>query len=251
MKKTKLHILGVSIAVGLALTGCTSQQIATGVGVVNDVLKNTGGTLTPTNDEIVKGLKEALVQGISKGSGLASQTDGYLKNGRLKIPFPPDTKKMEANLRSIGLGNQVDKFIETLNRGAEDAAKSALPVFKDAITKMSVQDAMSILKGDKDAATQYLRKTTEAALMAQYKPIVQQSLDKVNATKYWGELVTKYNQIPLVEKVNPDLNAFASQKAIDGLFLLVKDEEANIRDNIAARTSDLLKKVFGYATSGK
>jgi hypothetical protein len=202
-----------------------------------------GGKLS--NEEIVQGLKEALTQGISKGADLVSVVDGYNKNLEIKIPFPPDAKRVEDRIRQIGMGNDVDKFITTLNRGAEDAAKEAKPIFINAIKQMSFDDALSILKGNPDAATQFLKRTTSAELKNKFSPVVQKSLDKVEATKYYGSLVGTYNKIPFVNKANPDLNAYATDKAIEGLFTMIAKEEKNIRENPGARASDILKKVFG------
>jgi hypothetical protein len=207
-------------------------------------LKNAIKGESVTTEEVAEGLKEALTNGVSKGSDLASKLDGYYKNPEIKIPFPPDVKHVETKLRQIGMGAQVDKFIESLNRGAEDAAKESKPIFVSAVKQMTIQDAWSILKGEQDAATQYLKKTTTGQLTDKFMPIVHASLEKVNATKHYAELVTAYNKIPLVQKVNPDLDQYATGKAIDGLFILVAKEEKNIRTNPVARTSDLLKKVF-------
>jgi hypothetical protein len=198
-----------------------------------------------TNEEIANGLKEALTQGISKGADALSQVDGYFKNPKIKIPFPPDAQKMEKKLRDIGMGQDVDKFIETLNRGAEDAAKQAKPIFVDAIKKMTITDVMSILKGQPDAATQYLKKTTNTQLQAQFKPVIKASLDKVGATKHYKDLATEYDKIPFVKKVNPDLEAYTTDLAIQGLFYTIANEEKEIRSNPVARTTDLMKKVFG------
>lgn len=201
---------------------------------------------TLTTEEVGGGLKEALINGISKGADLVSLTDGYFKNPEIKIPFPPDVKKVEDKLRQIGLGNKVDDFVMTLNRGAEEAAKEAKPIFISAIKQMTIQDAWALLKGEPDAATQFLKRTTTDQLRQKFSPVVQVALDKVNATKYYGDVVGTYNKIPFVEKVNPDLNAYATDKAIEGLFVMVAKEEKNIRENPVARTTDLLKKVFGY-----
>ena len=198
-----------------------------------------------SSDEVALGLKEALTNGVSKGSDLVSQVDGYFKNPEIKIPFPPEVKQVESRLRQIGMGDEVDKFVLTLNRGAEDAAKEAKPIFVAAIKQMTIQDAWAILKGEKDAATQYLKKSTSTLLKEKFKPIIQNSLKKVNATKYYGDLVNTYNKIPLVQKVNPDLDEYATDKAIEGLFFMIAKEEKNIRENPLARTSELLKKVFG------
>jgi hypothetical protein len=198
-----------------------------------------------TTAEVADGLKEALINGISKGSDLVSQLDGYFKNPEIKIPFPPDVKKVEDRLRQLGLGNEVDKFVLTLNRGAEDAAKEAKPIFIAAIKQMTIEDAWGILRGDPDAATQYLMRTTSPQLKEKFSPVIQNSLDKVNATKYYGEIISRYNSIPFVQKVNPDLNEYATDMAMKGLFNMIAKEEKNIRENPVARTTELLKRVFG------
>ena len=219
--------------------GCTVQQINQ---TIDEYLN--GDKLT--TEEVTSGLKEALVQGITNGSNLASRKDGYFKNSLIKIPFPPDAIKVANTLRDIGLGRQVDRFVMTLNRGAEDAAKSAKPIFVEAIRQMTIQDAWAILQGENDAATQYLKRTTSQSLYGAFKPVIKNSLDKVNATRYYGDLVTRYNRIPLVERVNPDLDDYATNLAIDGLFKLIAAEEGKIREDPVARTTALLKKVFGY-----
>ncbi len=227
---------------GFILGACTSAQISQTLGDVNKTL---GGSQPLTTAEVVDGLKEALIKGISTGSDMASQVDGYFKNPQIKIPFPPDVQRVEDKLRQIGLGGEVDKFVMTLNRGAEDAAKEAKPIFVTAIRSMTIEDAWEILKGEDNAATEYLRRTTSAQLKEKFLPVIRNSLDKVNATRYYSDIVTRYNQLPLVQKVNPDLDDYAADKAIDGLFYLIANEEKNIRDNPAARTTELLKKVFG------
>jgi hypothetical protein len=154
-------------------------------------------------------------------------------------------KKVEDKLRQIGLGVEVDKFVMTLNRGAEDAAKEAKPIFISAIKQMTIEDAWGILKGEPDAATNFLKRTTTAQLKEKFKPVVQNSLNKVNATKYYGDIVNNYNKIPFVDKVNPDLNDYATDMAIQGLFTMIANEELNIRKDPVARTTELLKRVFG------
>ena len=227
----------------MVLTGCTSAQINQ---AINDVNKTIGGEKPLTTAEVAEGLKEALVKGISTGADLVSVTDGYFKNPEIKIPFPPEVKKVEDAVRKIGLGSQVDKFVLTLNRGAEDAAKEAKPIFIAAIKSMTIQDAWSILKGEENAATEYLKRTTAPLLKEKFKPVIQNSLNKVNATKYYGDIVSRYNQIPLVEDVNPNLDDYATDKAIEGLFVMIAKEEKEIRKDPVARTTELLKRVFGY-----
>jgi len=177
-----------------------------------------------SEDEVISGLKAALEKGISKGSDQASAEDGYFKNTKIKIPFPPDVKNVETKLRQIGMSKQVDRFILSLNRGAEKAAKESKPIFVSAIKSMTVQDAWGILKGEDDAATQYLNKTTSPQLKAKFQPIIKKSLDEVNATKYYADLINAYNKIPFVKKVNPSLDEYATDKAIYGLFVLIAEE---------------------------
>lgn len=232
----------IYVIVLLALMGCTAAQINQALLTAGQTI---GGEAPLTNDDVAAGLKEALIKGISNGSDMASQLDGYFKNEAIKILFPPDVKRVEEKLRQIGLGNEVDKFVMTLNRGAEDAAKEAKPIFISAVRSMTIEDAWGILKGEQDAATQYLKRTTSAQLKEKFSPVIQNSLDKVNATKYYGDLVGTYNKIPFVDKANPDLNDYATDKAIEGLFVMVAKEEKDIRQNPMARTTDLLKRVFG------
>jgi hypothetical protein len=233
----KIKIIIISIMLG----ACTAAQINQAISTAGGAL---GGETPLTADDVANGLKEALIKGISNGSDLASQMDGYFKNEAIKILFPPDVKKVEEKLRQIGLGGEVDKFVMTLNRGAEDAAKEAKPIFISAIRSMTIDDAWGILKGDQNAATEYLKRTTSAQLKQKFSPVIQNSLDKVNATKYYADLVNTYNKIPFVEDVNPDLNDYATDKAIEGLFVMVAKEEKEIRQDPLARTTDLLKRVF-------
>jgi hypothetical protein len=213
--------------------------------LINDAKKAIGTPKALTKEEVANGLKEALVNGITKGTDLTSKMDGYFKNPEIKIPFPNDVKKVEDKLRQLGMGSEVDRFVLTLNRGAEEAAKEAKPIFISAIKQMSIDDAFAVLKGQPDAATQFLKRTTSAQLKEKFKPVVQTNLDKVNATKYYGDLITNYNRIPFISKVNPNLNDYATDMAIQGLFTMIAKEEKSIRQDPAARTTDLLKKVFG------
>jgi hypothetical protein len=196
-------------------------------------------------DAIASGLKAALEQGITKGVSSASATDGFLKNPFIKIPFPPEINFVEEKLRMIGLGGEVDKFVTSMNRGAESAAKSALPIFLKAIVNMSITDAIGLLKGGENAATLFLKKSTYENLVTLFKPTMQASLGASEATKLYGQIMGKYNQIPFVQKANPDINDYATRKAVDGLFTLIAQEEKNIRQNPTARATDLLKSVFG------
>lgn len=207
----------------------------------------TGGTTAPalSNDEIIKGLREALTVGTNSSTAIASKADGYLKNPRLFIPWPEEAKDMREKLIKLGMQKQVTDFETSLNRSAEEAAKKAAPVFINAITNMSISDGLAILNGNDTAATNYLRKSSYQPLYNEFLPVVKEAIAKVNVTKYWNPLVTKYNKIPGVKKQNPDLNDYVTKKAANGLFVLVADEEAKIRKDPMARVTDLLKKVFG------
>ena len=203
---------------------------------------NSGTPLT--TEEITRGLKEALSVGSRNASGTASKVNGYYKNPLLFIPFPPEAQNVADKLRQIGLGNKVDEFIVALNRGAELAAKESAPVFVNAITSMSINDAVGILKGSDTSATSYLRRTTGAQLQTRFQPIIDKSLSTVNATKYWTDIINTYNKIPLVKKMNPNLSSYTTGMAIKGLFVLVGQEETKIRRDPAARVTEILKKVF-------
>ena len=230
MKKMITLVLFVAI-----LSGC-------------DVLK----TLPQTSDGTVseyeagQGIKEALGQGLVKAVLQLNKEDGFFKDAFYKLLLPPDAKKIENTLRDLGLGKMVDKAILQINRGAEDAAGYAKPIFVDAIRNMSLSDAIGLLRNGDTSATHFFREKTTDKLTAAFLPVIKSSLDKVDATKYYGDIVTKYNNFPTTfRKINPDLPGFVTDKATNALFDLVAKEEKNIRENFAARTTDLLKKVFG------
>lgn len=207
--------------------------------------------MNPTNAEINSGIKEALEKGTGISAERLSVQNGYLGNLDVKILFPQEAKNVESTLRSLGLGSMCDQVITSLNRAAEDAAMEAKPIFVDAIKQMSFQDVQKILLGEQNAATQYFQGTTTTSLSAKFSPIIDASLKKVDATKYWSDVMTRYNKVPFVKKVDTDLTAYVTQKAIDGLFIEIAKEELKIRENITARTSPLLQKVFGYAEKQK
>jgi hypothetical protein len=201
-----------------------------------------------TEGEAGQAIKDALSKGIFKGVEKVSVVDGYLKNDFIKIPFPENAKRVESTLRSIGLGSQVDKMIETMNHAAENAAKESLPIFTSVIKQMTVSDAISIINNkEQDAATKYLQKTTNDQLVVAFKPFIKTALDKLNATKYWSDVMSQYNRVPFVQKVKTDLPDFVTRKAIDGLFYMIAQEELKIRKDPGARTTEILKKVFGNA----
>jgi len=203
--------------------------------------KTKGGSLT--NDEVVAGLKEALSVGAERGTKQLSAVDGFFGNAAIKILMPDEAKKVEQKLRSVGFGKQVDQAILSMNRGAEDAAKSAAPIFINAVKQMSIQDAMGILRGGDNAATNYLKGKTTTQLTDAFRPVIEESLKKVDATKYWNTVFTTYNQFSK-EKVNPDLVAYVTEKALSGIFVQLAEEEMKIRKDPMARTTEILKKVF-------
>ena len=207
------------------------------------------GTVAPpalTNEEVIKGLKEALTLGTNNSSGMAGKLDGFYKNPKIYIPWPEEAKDMKVKLTKMGMTKKITEFETSLNRAAEEAALKAAPVFIDAITNMSLQDGFAILKGVDTAATNYLRKTTYSPLKDKFMPIVKEAVAKVKVTSYWLPLATAYNKLPGVKKQNPNLDEYLTNKAINGLMLLIADEEIKIRKDPMARVTDLLKKVFGF-----
>lgn len=221
----------------LALSACSPQQLQDALGTVLD-----SGALT--DGEVSSGLKQALEIGIGKGSDQLSALDGYFKSP-YKILLPPEARKVTDRLSKVPGFSQVENILlEKINRGAEDAAKMAKPIFVDAIKQMSFEDAMTILLGTDNAATGYLNDKTNAQLYNAFNPVIVNSLDKFKARKYWTDAVTAYNKIPFIQKADPSLDNYVTTQALKGLFSMVEKEEVNIRKNVSARTSDLLKKVF-------
>jgi len=223
---------------------------------IGDVLKKVSGSGTattgkPSTLEIASGIKQALEIGTSRGADLLSAKDGFMGNMAVKILFPPEAQKVEKTLRTLGMGKLADNVILSLNRAAEDAAKEAKPIFVSAIKQMTIADATNILLGSQDAATNYFKRVTTSQLMEKFKPVINTSLAKVGATKYWGDATGQYNKLPLVKPLNTDLSDYVAQKAIDGMFIQVAQEELKIRDNLGARSTSLLQKVFGYADKNK
>lgn len=237
----------------LAITTGNAQTRVRGAESVHNPVPpplTTGTTksLSLPNDDIVNGLKEALTVGTNNSTALASKVDGFYKNPALFIPFPPQAKEVKDYANKIGMSSEVNKFEMTLNRAAEEAAKSAAPIFINAVKGMTITDGLSILQGGDNAATTYLKNKTTAELTQKFTPIVQAAINKVQLTKYWNPIITKYNKIPFVQKQNPDLTAYVTGKAIEGLFKLIADEELKIRKDPAAQVTDLLKQVFGGLT---
>lgn len=230
MKKIVLSLLAFS------LFSCAEMQ------QVLDQLPTETGTLTQA--QIGSGLKEALNNGISKQVTKLTATDGFFKNEAVKILLPDELQKVDKTLRDIGLSSLADEGLKVLNRAAEDAVKEATPIFVDAVKGISFNDAKNILMGDDRSATTYLQNSTTNALYAKFNPVIKNSFAKVGADQVWNNIITKYNSIPLVKKVNPDLTDYTTNKAMDGVFKMIAVEEKNIRNNFSSRTSDLLKKVF-------
>ena len=194
--------------------------------------------------DIAAGLKEALNKGITEQVSKLTQVDGFYKNELVKIVMPEELSKVDKTLRKLGMGSLADDGIKALNRAAEDAVKEATPVFVNAIKNIKIADAKTILMGNKNAATTYLQQSTNKELYTKFLPVVQQSIGKVGADKIWNGIIQKYNTVPLVSKINPDLNDYVTNKALEGVFKMIAIEEKNIRTDLQSRTSTVLKKVF-------
>ncbi|HLA55927.1 MAG TPA: DUF4197 domain-containing protein [Flavobacterium sp.] len=229
MKKT------IALSTVFLLFGCAElNQIATqypGIGGLE-------------NADIAAGLKEALNNGITKQVSKLTLKDGFYKNEAVKILLPAELQKVDKGLRSVGLGSLADEGLKVLNRAAEDAVKEATPIFVDAVRNMTFNDAKDILLGNDTSATLYLQNSTSSALYGKFNPVVKNSLGKVGADKVWADIITKYNALPLTQNANPDLNDYVTNEAMKGVFKMVAVEQKDIRHNLNARTSDLLKRVF-------
>ncbi len=229
MKKLILGILA------FGLFGCAELQ---------QITSQYPGLGTMDTMEIASGLKEALNNGITKEVTKLTATDGFYGNQAVRILLPSELQKVDKGLREIGLGSLADEGIKLLNRAAEDAVKEATPIFIDAVKNMTFTDAKNILLGNDNSATLYLQNSTTQTLYGKFNPVIQNSLSKVGADKAWKNIITRYNAIPLTADVNPDLNDYVTQKALEGVFKMIAVEEKDIRTNLNARTSDLLRKVF-------
>ena len=223
------------LAVAISLSSCAEMQ---------QVLNQFPQTQGIGGVDIAGGLKEALNNGISKQVTKLTTTDGFYRNEAVKILLPEELRKVDAGLRRIGLSSLADEGLKVLNRAAEDAVKEATPIFVDAVRNMTFMDARSILMGNESSATNYLQNSTSTALYGKFNPVIKNSFTKVGADKVWTNIITKYNSIPLVNKVNPDLTDYVTNQALNGVFKMVAVEEKNIRTNISSRTSVLLQKVF-------
>jgi hypothetical protein len=199
----------------------------------------------PSSLEINNGLKEALTRGTDNAVGLLNKSGGYQDNPLMKIPFPKEVDEVAEKLKQLGMTKLVSDFEQSINKAAENAAAKAKPIFVNAITSMSFADAKAILTGGNGAATNYFKSKTSQRLEAAFKPEINKALNAVNATKYWTDITTAYNRIPMLADVEADLSTYVTDKAMEGLFLMIEQEENKIRQDPAARVTELLKKVFG------
>lgn len=240
MKKLLFCLLTVS----LIPTGSNAQLKGLLDKAKDKVTTATGSTGALSNADIGSALKEALNKGVTEQVTKLTAVDGFYKNEAVKILLPADLQKVDKKLRQMGMGKLADEGLIVLNRAAEDAVKEATPIFVNAITGMSFNDAKNILMGADNSATSYLQTTTSIPLYGKFNPVVKNSLGKVGADKVWAGIISKYNSLPMVTKVNPDLNDYVTNKAMEGVFKMIAVEEKKIRTNLSSRTSDLLKKVF-------
>jgi len=217
-----------------SLSACAEMQ-----QVINQLPQTQGYGL-----DISGGLKEALNNGISKQVTKLTAVDGFYRNEAVKILLPEELRKVDSGLRRIGLSSLADEGLKVLNRAAEDAVKEATPIFIDAVRNMTFTDAKTILMGNENSATMYLQNSTSTALYGKFNPVIQNSFNKVGADKVWSNIINKYNSIPLVNKVNPDLTDYVTNQAMNGVFKMIAVEEKNIRTNLNSRTSVLLQRVF-------
>lgn len=217
-----------------SLSGCAEIQ-----QVINKLPQTQGLGL-----DISDGLKEALYNGISKQVTKLTAVDGFYRNEAVKIVLPEELRKVDSGLRRIGMGSLADEGLKVLNRAAEDAVKEATPIFIDAVRNMTFTDAKTILMGNENSATIYLQNNTSTSLYGKFNPVIQKSFSKVGADKVWTNIINRYNSIPFVNKVNPDLTDYVTNEAMKGVFKMIAVEEKNIRTNLNARSSILLQKVF-------
>ena len=245
----KTHFPMFRLPLFLCMLGCSAVLSAQGLKDLqkkaSGAIKAATGSTEITQDEAGRALKEAFAKGTEWGVAQVSKENGYFGNPSIKIPFPADAKNVESKLRSLGMNALCDDVILSVNRAAEDAGPQAKAIFLNAIQSMTLNDALALVRGGEQSGTDYLKRSTQAELVTAFRPIIKTSLEKVGATRFWAQAIGAYNKIPFIEKANPDLVDFATQKAIDGLFVMVAAEEKKIRKDPMARSSELLKKVFG------
>lgn len=234
MKKLILVLLLIPL-ISIAQTKKKVKKIKVKTPTVTNVINTV---------DISAGLKEALNKGVTEQVSKLTVIDGFYKNEAVKILIPEELQRVDATLRKLGMGSLVDDGIKSLNRAAEDAVKESTPIFVNAIKNISISDAKGILLGNESAATSYLKDSTTKELYAKFNPVVQESIGKVGADVIWNSIIKKYNTIPLVNKVNPDISDYVTTKAMEGVFKMIAVEEKNIREKLSSRNSDLLKSVF-------
>jgi len=240
MKARIVLLMGMCLA--LAGHAVYAQQIG---DVLKGLQKGVGGGSAASEPEIVNGLKEALQIGTGNAVQIVSKVDGYYKNPKIRIPLPDTVQKTEKILRVAGYGSKVDEFELSMNRAAERAAPEAKTLFMDAIKQMTFTDAKKILNGRDDEATLYFKDKTSPRLREVSKPMVRQAMGEVGVTKSYQDLEQSARSVPFAGAFAFDLDQYVTDKALDGLFLMVAEEEKKIRQDPVARTTDLLKKVFG------
>ena len=231
---SKFIFKSLIILIFITLNSCAELQ-----QVVNQL---PNGTLTKT--DIASGLKQALDKGIDQQVKKLTLEDGFYKNSLVKIGLPDELQKVDKALRDIGLTKLAEEGIKILNRAAEDAVSEATPIFIDAVKGITFTDAKNILLGEDNAATQFLKAGTSDALYSKFEPVIKTSFNKVGADKIWANLINKYNTIPFVKKVNPNLTNYVTQEALTGVYTMIAVEEKEIRTRVSSRTTDVLKKVF-------
>lgn len=244
MKKIITSVFFITVAFSLFAQSDSSNNLNGMFKKASSLFSKKSNKSSLSNDQIVSGLKEALSIGAQKSGDKLSATDGFYKDAVVKILLPEQIRKIEDKMRMLGFGKQIDKAELSMNRAAEDASKQAAPIFLDAIKKMTVMDALNILRGTDTAATAYLRKTTTSDLTTAFRPIIETALAKTDANKYWKDVFSTYNTFT-TKPVDTDMNSYVTGKALDGLFYYVAQEEVSIRKNPAERVTDILKTVFG------
>ncbi|WP_412561392.1 DUF4197 domain-containing protein [Winogradskyella sp. MIT101101] len=218
-----------------SLTACAELQ---------DVINKLPESDEISNADMAAGLRQALDFGIDKQVTKLTQKDGFYKNELVKILLPEELQKVDDALRAVGLSSLADSGIKALNRAAEDAVMEATPIFVNAVKDITFNDAKNILLGEDDAATEYLTLKTQTQLYNKFKPVINNSFSKVGADQIWTNLITKYNNLPLTNDVNPDLTDYVTSEALEGVYTMIAVEEKEIRNKVSSRTTDLLKKVF-------
>ena len=239
-----VFLLSINNAEALNIPDSIKKKIYSGTQTSSEAQTSSSSISGLSTSEISQGLKEALQLGVEDGVKKLQVTDGYFKNEMVKILLPEELQTVDRTLRMIGLGNLADEGVKLLNRAAEDAVIESTPIFTNAITSITFDDANSILLGNKDAATTYLRNKTTEQLVSAFKPKIEASLGKVGADKAWSNLISRYNSFTKND-ITPDLNVYVTEQAIVGVFKMVAEKEAGIRDDLAERTSSVLQKVFG------